>query len=81
MVMYKCTGSTLRLKVLSFAPRFNRSPRMLSSGKDNPATVLESLAHTLTNKLMHHPTASLRQSGGREDYVRIARELLGLDGL
>lgn len=48
---------------------------------DDPAAVLESLAHTLTNKLMHHPTANLRQSGGREDYVRIARELLGLDGL
>ena len=48
---------------------------------DDPAAVLEALAHTLTNKLMHHPTASLRQSGGREDYVRIARELLGLDGL
>ena len=48
---------------------------------DDPAAVLESLAHTLTNKLMHHPTAGLRQSGSREDYVRTARDLLGLDGL
>ena len=46
---------------------------------DDPGVVLETLANTLTNKLLHHPTASLRQSGGREDFVRVARELLGLD--
>lgn len=47
---------------------------------DDPAAVLDMLANTLTNKLLHHPTASLRQSGGHDDYVRVARELLGLDG-
>ena len=51
----------------------------LARGED-PAVVLDFLANTLTNKLMHSPTAALRAGGGREDFVRVARELLGLDG-
>lgn len=48
---------------------------------DDAAAVLDQLAHTLTNKLLHHPTTSLRQASGREDYLRVARELLGLDDM
>jgi glutamyl-tRNA reductase len=55
-----------------------RAHGRLARGEDASA-VLEQLAHTLTNKLLHHPTASLRQASGREEYLRVARELLGLD--
>ena len=70
---YRAQGERMRDELMS------KARARLERG-DNPAAVLESLANTLTNKLMHHPTASLRQSGGSEEYVRVARELLGLDG-
>lgn len=51
--------------------------RRVRAGED-PGAALEALAHTLTNKLLHHPTAHLRQAAGREDLLRAARELFGL---
>ena len=39
-----------------------RAARMLARG-DDPKTVLETLSHGLTNKLMHAPTEALNQSG------------------
>ncbi|MEQ8231358.1 MAG: glutamyl-tRNA reductase, partial [Gammaproteobacteria bacterium] len=50
----------------------------LDKGED-PRAVLQQLAHQLANKLMHAPTASLRRANGRDELVRAARELLGLD--
>lgn len=47
---------------------------------DDPAQVLDWLANTLTNKLLHHPTTGLRQASTDENVVRVARSLLGLDG-
>jgi glutamyl-tRNA reductase len=45
-----------------------------------PEQVLEFLAHTLTNKLIHLPTVGLRQAGyeGRNDLVDAAHILFGL---
>ena len=53
--------------------------RLLAQGKD-PQGVLQFLAHTLTNKLTHDPSARLRQAGfdGRTELIRAARELLNL---
>jgi glutamyl-tRNA reductase len=47
-----------------------------------PEQVLRFLADTLTNRLMHAPTAYLRQAAheGREQLVRELRALFGLDG-
>ncbi|MAT65796.1 MAG: glutamyl-tRNA reductase [Gammaproteobacteria bacterium] len=52
----------------------------LRQGRE-PEAVLEFLAHTLTNKLLHAPSANLRQAGydGRADLIEAARELFGLD--
>lgn len=56
-----------------------KARQQLASGKD-PAQVLEYLAHTLTNKLIHQPSTHLRQAGsdGRTDLLEAARELLNL---
>lgn len=47
-----------------------------------PEQVLRFLADTLTNRLMHAPTAYLRQAAheGREQLLRELRALFGLDG-
>ncbi|BAZ95195.1 glutamyl-tRNA reductase [Thiohalobacter sp. COW1] len=52
----------------------------LRQGRE-PEAVLEFLAHTLTNKLLHAPSANLRQAGydGRAELIEAARELFGLD--
>ncbi|RRQ22382.1 glutamyl-tRNA reductase [Thiohalobacter thiocyanaticus] len=52
----------------------------LRQGRD-PEAVLEFLAHTLTNKLLHAPSVNLRQAGydGRADLIEAARELFDLD--
>jgi glutamyl-tRNA reductase len=57
----------------------DKARRRLARGED-PDAVLQYLAHTLTNKLIHNPSATLRQAGydGRSDFIRTARELLGL---
>ena len=48
---------------------------------DDPAEVVDTLARLLTNKLIHTPTQRLSQVGaqGREDLLKVARELFGLD--
>lgn len=58
----------------------DKARQMLAQGK-HPEQVLEFLAHTLTNKLIHTPSAHLRQAGydGRSEIIRAARELLGLN--
>lgn len=42
-----------------------RAKRMLAKG-DDPAKVLEQLAHGLTNKFLHHPLAALNRTHGAE---------------
>ncbi len=56
-----------------------RARRMIANGQ--PADeVLEWLAHTLTNKLLHQPTTQMRLAGrqGRESLIQHACELLDL---
>ena len=57
----------------------DKARQLLAQGKD-PEQALQFLAHTLTNKLIHTPSANLRQAGfdGRSDLILAARELLGL---
>lgn len=57
----------------------HKARQLLASGKD-PQQVLDFLAHTLTNKLIHQPSTHLRQAGsdGRTDLLEAARELLNL---
>lgn len=45
---------------------------------DDPAQVLQQFAHALSQKFMHHPTESLRQSND-EILLAATRELFGLD--
>ncbi len=47
---------------------------------DSPEAVLDFLAHTLTNKLIHAPTSQLRSAAeqGRDDLVQAARYLLNI---
>ena len=42
-----------------------RAKRMLARGED-PAKVIEQLAHGLTNKFLHHPLAALNRTSGAE---------------
>ncbi|MAA73365.1 MAG: glutamyl-tRNA reductase [Salinisphaeraceae bacterium] len=57
-----------------------RAERMLAQGKD-PQEVLEFLAHSLTNKLLHAPTTALRKSRGRQQQqvVSSLRDIYRLD--
>lgn len=57
-----------------------RHLRRLERGED-PAEVLNRLAHSLTNKLTHHPSRGLREAGadGRDEVILHGRRLLGLD--
>ena len=43
----------------------DRAKRMLAKGED-PAKVIEQLAHGLTNKFLHHPLAALNRTHGPE---------------
>ena len=56
-----------------------KAKRMLDNGK-SPHEVIDYIAHTLTNTLMHSPCAQLRQAGydGRDDLVTAARQLFQL---
>ena len=53
----------------------------LSQGQAAEA-VLRQLAHGLTNKLLHTPTARIKQAGaeGRDEHLRWTHELFDLDG-
>lgn len=57
-----------------------KARRMLAGGKD-PDEVLAYLARTLTNKLLHDPTAALRGTRGEEqrELLDTVRRLYGLD--
>lgn len=57
----------------------NQALSALRSGKD-PQQVVNTLAHRLTNKLMHAPTTQLRRAGREErrDILVAARELFNL---
>ncbi len=53
-----------------------KAHQLLAAGHD-PADVLQQLAHTLTNRLLHAPTAALREAAlnGDVDVVRAAERL------
>lgn len=59
-----------------------RALKMLENGQQ-PDQVLTSLAKSLTNKLIHNPTVELKRASaeGKQDFVNIARRLLGVDEL
>jgi len=58
-----------------------RAQRALARGED-PRKVLAQLSRAITNKLIHAPTAGLKQASvdGRQDLIHSARKLLGLEG-
>ena len=58
----------------------DRALRALARG-DDPGQLLAQLARGLTNKLIHAPTAGLKEASaeGREDQLGAARKLLGLE--
>ncbi len=57
-----------------------RAERLLARG-DEPQQVLAQLARGITNKLIHAPTAGLKQASaaGRRDVLAQGRKLLGLE--
>ena len=57
-----------------------RAMRRLANG-ETPEAVLEYLARTLTNRLLHLPTTRLREAGeqGQRELLEAARRLLALD--
>ena len=57
----------------------DKARQQLQQGKD-AEEILDYLANTLTNKLLHGPSTSLRQAGfeGRTDLLAAAREILGV---
>lgn len=57
-----------------------KSLKQLQAGQD-PSQVIEHLAHTLGNKLMHTPTARLREAAeqGDAELLEAARQLFDLD--
>lgn len=61
------------------ATELSKAKRQLSKGED-PAQVLSSFAHALTNKLLHHPSAQLRQAGveGRFELLQLAQQLFAI---
>lgn len=58
-----------------------KAQRRLATGED-PKEVMSGLANALVNKLIHHPTAKIREAtiDGRIDMIESARELFDLDG-
>ncbi len=57
-----------------------RARRRLARG-ENPEAVIEYLAHTLTNKLLHRPSEQLREAGMArdKDTILAARQLFGIN--
>jgi len=57
-----------------------RALRALARGED-PRQIVAQLARAITNKLIHAPTAGLRQASadGRQDQLAHARKLLGIE--
>ena len=55
-----------------------RAAKALAQGRD-PREVIEQLSQSLTNKLMHNPTAALAQSAaGRDDIASLVQSLYKL---
>ena len=54
--------------------------RLLAGGRP-PEDVVQTVARTLTNKLMHLPSSELRKAGerGDEEVLRAARSLFGIE--
>lgn len=72
-------GHLKRLRAHGDAAReesLHKARQMLAAGQD-PAEVLQALAHTLTNRLLHAPTAALRDAAlnGDTDVLRAAERL------
>lgn len=72
-------GSLKQLRAHGEAARnesLAKAHQLLAAGHD-PAEVLQQLAHTLTNRLLHAPTAALREAAlnGDVDIVRAAERL------
>ncbi|KAA3629638.1 MAG: glutamyl-tRNA reductase [Proteobacteria bacterium] len=70
---YRDNADAVRQEVL------NAAMRRLQRGND-PALVLQWLAHSLTNKLIHAPSTRLREAGmdGQDELLEAARELFRL---
>ncbi len=73
IISYRAEATQIRDEV------FVKALRHLENGKD-PEAVVHFLAHTLTNKLIHTPSARMKQAGadGRHDLLAAARELFNL---
>lgn len=71
---YRAQAEALRAAELA------KAQRALEAGSD-PGQVMSQLARSLTNKLLHPPSAALRRASaeGRSQLVASARELFGLD--
>jgi glutamyl-tRNA reductase len=72
-------GHLKRLRAHGDAARdesLHKARQLLAAGQD-PADVLQLLAHTLTNRLLHAPTAALRDAAlnGDTDVLRAAERL------
>lgn len=72
-------GSLKQLRAHGEAAReesLAKAHQLLAAGHD-PAMVMQQLAHTLTNRLLHAPTAALREAAlnGDADIVRAAERL------
>ena len=72
-------GSLRQLRAHGEAARdesLAKAKQLLAAGHD-PAAVLDQLAHTLTNRLLHAPTAALREAAlnGETDIVRAAERM------
>ncbi|HID49578.1 MAG TPA: glutamyl-tRNA reductase, partial [Chromatiales bacterium] len=70
---YRQQAERIRDRVLE------QARRQLAAGRD-PGEVLNELARTLTNKLLHQPTVQMNRAAyeGREDLLDKARELFDL---
>ena len=69
---YRSYGHDVKNKIL------NDAIDNMSSGAD-PKEVIERLANTLTNKLLHYPTVALKTANDNSETLKLAREILGLD--
>ncbi len=63
------------------AQELDKALRALANGQD-PAAVMQGLARTLTNKLMHQPSVQLRHASyhGHIEVLEAAKRLLGIGG-
>jgi glutamyl-tRNA reductase len=71
---YRAAADATREEVL------DKALRQLANGKEASEVITE-LAHSLTNKLIHHPTAQMNQAAyaGNQELLAVAQQLLGID--